>query len=227
LKQIHVNHINIALSKGRIFTETLPFLACAGIHPAEDPETSRRLIIGTNREDVSIIIVRASDVPTYVRYGAAELGIAGKDVLHEQGAEGLYQPLDLQIAKCSMMVAVPAGFDYAAAVRQGARLKVATKYLRTAREHFAAKGVHVDLIKLYGSMELAPLVGLADVIVDLVSTGNTLRANNLVAVEEIMPISARLIVNQAALKLKDVTLQPLLEAFARAVEPAAYSDAAA
>jgi ATP phosphoribosyltransferase len=221
-----VNRINIALSKGRIFTETLPLLASAGIQPAEDPETSRRLIIGTNREDVSIIIVRASDVPTYVRYGAAELGIAGKDVLHEQGAEGLYQPLDLQIAKCSMMVAVPAGFDYAAAVRQGARLKVATKYLRTAREHFAAKGVHVDLIKLYGSMELAPLVGLADVIVDLVSTGNTLRANNLVAVEEIMPISARLIVNQAALKLKDAALQPLLEAFARAVEPA-YSDAAA
>jgi len=221
-----VNRINIALSKGRIFTETLPLLAAAGIQPAEDPETSRRLIIGTNREDVSIIIVRASDVPTYVRYGAAELGIAGKDVLHEQGAEGLYQPLDLQIAKCSMMVAVPAGFDYAAAVRQGARLKVATKYLRTAREHFASKGVHVDLIKLYGSMELAPLVGLADVIVDLVSTGNTLRANNLVAVEEIMPISARLIVNQAALKLKDATLQPLLEAFVRAVEPA-YSDAAA
>jgi ATP phosphoribosyltransferase len=221
-----VNRINIALSKGRIFTETLPLLAAAGIHPAEDPEASRRLIIGTNREDVSIIIVRASDVPTYVRYGAAELGIAGKDVLHEQGAEGLYQPLDLQIAKCSMMVAVPAGFDYAAAVRQGARLKVATKYLRTAREHFAAKGVHVDLIKLYGSMELAPLVGLADVIVDLVSTGNTLRANNLVAVEEIMPISARLIVNQAALKLKDETLEPLLEAFARAVERA-YSDAAA
>ncbi|HYL18643.1 MAG TPA: ATP phosphoribosyltransferase [Burkholderiales bacterium] len=221
-----MNRINIALSKGRIFTETLPLLAAAGIQPAEDPETSRRLIIGTNREDVSIIIVRASDVPTYVRYGAAELGIAGKDVLHEQGAEGLYQPLDLQIAKCSMMVAVPAGFDYAAAVRQGARLKVATKYLRTAREHFASKGVHVDLIKLYGSMELAPLVGLADVIVDLVSTGNTLRANNLVAVEEIMPISARLIVNQAALKLKDATLQPLLEAFVRAVEPA-YSDAAA
>jgi ATP phosphoribosyltransferase len=221
-----VNRINIALSKGRIFTETLPLLASAGIQPAEDPETSRRLIIGTNREDVSIIIVRASDVPTYVRYGAAELGIAGKDVLHEQGAEGLYQPLDLQIAKCSMMVAVPAGFDYAAAVRQGARLRVATKYLRTAREHFAGKGVHVDLIKLYGSMELAPLVGLADVIVDLVSTGNTLRANNLVAVEEIMPISARLIVNQAALKLKDETLQPLLEAFARAVGPA-YSDAAA
>ena len=164
--------------------------------------------------------MRASDVPTYVRYGAADLGIAGKDVLHEQGAEGLYQPLDLQIAKCRMMVAVPTGFDYAAAVRQGARLRVATKYLKTAREHFAGKGVHVDLIKLYGSMELAPLVGLADAIVDLVSTGDTLRANNLVAVEEIMPISARLIVNQAALKLKDDAIQPLLDAFGRAVEPA-------
>jgi ATP phosphoribosyltransferase len=215
-----VNRITIALSKGRIFTETLPLLESAGIRPAEDPETSRRLIIGTDRADVSIIIVRASDVPTYVRYGAADLGIAGKDVLHEHGAEGLYQPLDLQIAKCRMMVAVPTGFDYAAAVRQGARLRVATKYLRTAREHFAGKGVHVDLIKLYGSMELAPLVGLADAIVDLVSTGHTLRANNLVAVEEIMPISARLIVNQAALKLKDDVLQPLLDAFGRAVEPA-------
>ena len=161
--------------------------------------------------------MRASDVPTYVRYGAADLGVAGKDTLHEQGTEGLYQPLDLQIAKCRMMVAVPAGFDYVAAVRQGARLRVATKYLKTAREHFAGKGVHVDLIKLYGSMELAPLVGLADAIVDLVNTGNTLRANNLVAVEEIMPISARLIVNQAALKLKDDVLQPLLDAFARAV----------
>ncbi len=218
-----MNRISIALSKGRIFSETLPLLASVGIYPDEDPETSRRLILGTNREDVSIIIVRASDVPTYVRYGAADLGIAGKDTLHEQGVEGLYQPLDLQIAKCRMMVAVPAGFDYAAAVRQGARLRIATKYLKTAREHFAGKGVHVDLIKLYGSMELAPLVGLADAIVDLVSTGNTLRANQLVAVEEIMRVSARLIVNQAALKLKDDVLQPLLDAFTRAVErPSAH-----
>jgi len=214
-----VNRITIALSKGRIFSESLPLLAAAGIHPAEDPETSRRLIIGTNRADVSIIVVRASDVPTYVRYGAADLGVAGKDVLHEQGSEGVYQPLDLRIARCRMMVAVPAGFDYATAVRQGARLRVATKYLKTAREHFAAKGVHVDLIKLYGSMELAPLVGLADAIVDLVSSGSTLRANNLKAVEEIMPISARLIVNQAALKLKGALLEPLLQAFARAVAP--------
>lgn len=214
-----MNRITIALSKGRIFSESLPLLAAAGIHPAEDPETSRRLIIGTNRADVSIIVVRASDVPTYVRYGAADLGVAGKDVLHEQGSEGVYQPLDLRIARCKMMVAVPAGFDYATAVRQGARLRVATKYLKTAREHFATKGVHVDLIKLYGSMELAPLVGLADAIVDLVSTGSTLRANNLKAVEEIMAISARLIVNQASLKLKGAALEPLLQAFARAVAP--------
>ena len=214
-----MNRITIALSKGRIFSESLPLLAAAGIQPAEDPETSRRLIIATNRPDVSIIVVRASDVPTYVRYGAADLGVAGKDVLHEQGSEGVYQPLDLKIARCKMMVAVPTSFDYASAVRQGARLRVATKYLKTAREHFAAKGVHVDLIKLYGSMELAPLVGLADAIVDLVSTGNTLRANNLKPVEEIMAVSARLIVNQASLKLKGAALEPLLQAFARAVTP--------
>jgi ATP phosphoribosyltransferase len=226
LRKTRVNRITIALSKGRIFTETLPLLAAAGIHPAEDPERSRKLIIATNRPEVSIIIVRASDVPTYVRYGAADLGVAGKDVLHEGGAEGVYQPLDLQIARCRMMVAVPADFDYASAVRQGARLRVATKYLGTAREHFAAKGVHVDLIKLYGSMELAPLVGLADAIVDLVSTGSTLRANNLVAVEEIMAISARLIVNQAALKLKGALIQPLMQAIAAAVDAEASRAAA-
>ncbi len=213
-----MNRITIALSKGRIFSETLPLLQAAGIVPLEDPEASRKLIIGTNRPDVSIIIVRASDVPTYVRYGAADLGVAGKDVLHEQGAEGVYQPLDLGIARCRMMVAVPAKFDYVNAVRQGARVRVATKYLKTAREHFAAKGVHVDLIKLYGSMELAPLVGLADAIVDLVSTGGTLRANDLIAVEEIMQVSARLIVNQAALKLKGAAIQPLIDAFAGAVQ---------
>ncbi|MGQ0577333.1 MAG: ATP phosphoribosyltransferase [Betaproteobacteria bacterium] len=209
--------IRIALSKGRIFDETVPLLKAAGIIAAEDPETSRKLIIGTGRTGVSIIIVRASDVPTYVQYGAADLGIAGKDVLLEHGGGGLYQPLDLGIAKCRMMVAVQNGFDYEGAVRRGARLRVATKYLKTAREHFAAKGVHVDLIKLYGSMELAPLVGLADAIVDLVSSGNTLRANNLQAVEEIMPISARLIVNPAALKLKRQAIQPMLGAFAGAV----------
>jgi len=205
--------IRVALSKGRIFEETAPLLKAAGIVAAEDPEISRKLIIPTNRGDVSVIIMRASDVPTYVQYGAADLGIAGKDVLLEHGGTGLYQPLDLDIAKCRMMVAVPEGFDYDAAVRRGARLRVATKYLKTAREHFASKGVHVDLIKLYGSMELAPLVGLADAIVDLVSSGNTLRANQLKAVEEIMPISARLIVNQAALKLKRAEIQPVIDAF--------------
>ncbi|QEL65913.1 ATP phosphoribosyltransferase catalytic subunit [Oryzomicrobium terrae] len=210
--------ITIALSKGRIFEETLPLLAAAGIVPLEDPETSRKLIIPTNQDNVRVVIVRASDVPTYVQYGAADLGVAGKDVLFEHGGAGLYQPLDLNIAKCRMMVAVPAGFDYDNAVRQGARLKVATKYLKVAREHFAAKGVHVDLIKLYGSMELAPLAGLADAIVDLVSSGGTLKANNLVAVEEIMAISSRLVVNQAALKLKREALEPILAAIAGAVK---------
>jgi ATP phosphoribosyltransferase len=209
--------VTLALSKGRIFDETAPLLAAAGIAAAEDPETSRKLIIPTNRPDVRLVIVRASDVPTYVQYGAADLGIAGKDVLYEHGGADLYQPLDLRIAACKMMVAVPEGFDYAGAVRKGARLRVATKYIRAAREHFAAKGVHVDLIKLYGSMELAPLAGLAEAIVDLVSTGNTLRANRLRAIEEIMPISARLIVNQAALKVKRALIQPLLESFESAV----------
>ena len=211
-----MSQVTIALSKGRIFEETVPLLRSAGVVPLDDPETSRKLIIGTSRADVRLIIVRASDTPTYVQYGAADMGIAGKDVLQEHGGDGLYQPLDLRIAACRMMVAVPRDFDYARAVKQGARLRVATKYVQTAREHFAAKGVHVDLIKLYGSMELAPLVGLADAIVDLVSSGQTLKANNLRAVEEIMPISARLIVNQAALKLKRAAIQPLIDAFAAA-----------
>ncbi|GAC1317849.1 ATP phosphoribosyltransferase [Collimonas sp. OK607] len=208
--------LTLALSKGRIFEETLPLLKAAGIEVTEDPETSRKLILPTNDPQVNVIIVRASDVPTYVQYGAADFGVAGKDVLLEHGGEGLYQPIDLEIAKCRMSVAVSAGFDYASAIRQGARLRVATKYLLTAREHFAAKGMHVDLIKLYGSMELAPLVGLADAIVDLVSTGGTLRANNLVEVEHIMDISSRLVVNQAALKLKRERLQPILDAFEKA-----------
>ena len=208
--------ITIALSKGRIFDETAPLLKAAGIVARDNPEKSRKLILRTNREDVRLLIVRATDVPTYVQYGAADLGVAGKDVLDEHGGQGLYQPLDLKIARCRMVVAVPAGYDYRRAVRQGARLKVATKYVQTAREHFAAKGMHVDLIKLYGSMELAPLTGLADAIVDLVSTGKTLKANKLKAVEEIAPLSARLIVNPAALKLKRAAIQPLLEAFARA-----------
>lgn len=209
--------ITIALSKGRIFEETLPLLAAAGIVPKENPEESRKLIIETNRPDVRVVIVRASDTPTYVQYGAADLGIAGKDVLLEHGGAGLYQPLDLDIARCRLCVAVPKGFDYQAAVKQGARLRVATKYITTAREHFAAKGVHVDLIKLYGSMELAPLVGLADAIVDLVSSGGTLKANNLEVAEDMIDISSRLVVNQAALKLKRDLLQPVIEAFAGAV----------
>jgi ATP phosphoribosyltransferase len=211
--------ISIALSKGRIFEETAPLLARAGLRPKEDPERSRRLVIGTQRRQVRLIVVRASDTPTYVQFGGADLGIAGRDVLAEHGGAGLYQPVDLGIARCRMMVAVREGFDYHAAVRQGARLRVATKYVNTTREHFAAKGVHVDLIRLYGSMELAPLTGLADAIVDLVSTGRTLRENGLVAVEEIMPVSARLIVNQAALKTNRAVLQPLIDGFARAARP--------
>jgi len=208
--------ITLALAKGRIFEEALPLLAAAGIQPVEDPETSRKLILATRHADLRLILVRAADVPTYVQYGAADLGVAGRDILAEHGGQGLYQPLDLGIAKCRMVVAVPEAFDYAAAVKQGARLRVATKYIGTAREHFAAKGVHVDLIKLYGSMELAPLVGLADAIVDLVDTGNTLKANRLRVVEEIMPVSSRLIVNPASMKLKREALAPLIEALAKA-----------
>lgn len=209
--------LTIALGKGRILDETLPLLARAGIAPTENPETSRKLIIGSNWANLRFVIVRPSDVPTYVEYGAADLGVAGKDVLLEHGGEGLYQPIDLRVGNCRMVVAAARSFDYAGAIRRGARLKVATKYVTTAREHFAGKGMHVDLIRLYGSMELAPLVGLADAIVDLVSTGNTLKANDLVAVEEILPISARLIVNPASLKLKREKMRPLLEAIAAAV----------
>jgi len=208
--------ITIALSKGRILDEALPLLAAAGLTLAEDPERSRKLIIETNRPDVRMVLVRASDSPTYVQYGAAELGIAGLDVLYEHGGEGLYQPVDLGIGRCRMMVAVPEGFDYARALRERTRLRVATKYIRASREHFGERGIHVDLIKLYGSMELAPLSGLADVIVDLVSTGNTLKANHLRAVEEIMPVSSRLIVNQAALKLNRAQVQPMIVALMRA-----------
>ncbi|MEO8281226.1 MAG: ATP phosphoribosyltransferase [Ideonella sp.] len=210
--------ITLALSKGRIFDETLPLLAAAGIEVAEDPEKSRKLIIGTNRPDVRVVLVRASDVPTYVQYGGADLGVTGKDTLIEHGGEGLYQPLDLQIAKCRMSVAVRADFDYASAVRQGSRIRVATKFTQIAREHFSDKGVHVDLIKLYGSMELAPLTGLAEAIVDLVSTGSTLKANHLVEVEEIMRISARLVVNQAALKLKREPIRQIIDSFGAAIE---------
>ncbi|HEY0201096.1 MAG TPA: ATP phosphoribosyltransferase [Burkholderiaceae bacterium] len=209
--------ITLALSKGRIFDETLPLLAAAGIEVLEDPEKSRKLILPTNQPDVQVVLVRATDVPTYVQYGGADLGVTGKDTLIEHGGAGLYQPLDLCIARCRMSVATRADFDYAHAVRQGARLRVATKYPRIAHEFFAGKGVHVDIIKLYGSMELAPLTGLSDAIVDLVSTGNTLKANNLVEVERIMDISARLVVNQAALKLKQGPIRHIIDAFAGAI----------
>ena len=208
--------ITLALSKGRIFDETLPLLHAAGIEVLENPETSRKLILPTNQADVRVVLVRATDVPTYVQYGGADVGVTGLDTLIEHGGDGLYQPLDLRIARCRMSVAVPQGFDYTGAVRQGSRLKVATKYVTIARDFFATKGVHVDLVKLYGSMELAPLTGLADAIVDLVSTGSTLKANQLVEVERIMDISSRLVVNQAALKLKQAPLRRLIEAFAQA-----------
>jgi ATP phosphoribosyltransferase len=211
--------ITLALSKGRIFEETLPLLQAAGIEVLDDPEKSRKLILQTRDPQVRVVLVRASDVPTYVQYGGADLGVTGLDTLIEHGSQGLYQPLDLKIARCRVSVAVRSDFDYESAVRQGSRLKVATKYVSIAREFFAAKGVHVDLIKLYGSMELAPLTGLADAIVDLVSTGGTLKANNLVEVERIMEISSRLVVNQAALKLKRGEIRRIVDAFAGAIAP--------
>lgn len=210
--------ITIALSKGRIFEQTIPLLERIGITCNENPETSRKLILDTNQKDIKLIIVRATDVPTYVEYGAADIGITGKDILDEYMGEGLYQPIDLNIGRCKMMVAAKQDFDYVGAIKKGVRLKVATKYVKTAKEHFAKKGMHIDLIKLYGSMELAPLVGLADVIVDLVSTGKTLKANNLVAVENICDISSRLIINQASLKLKRELLQPILRQFESALK---------
>ncbi|MBL8323475.1 MAG: ATP phosphoribosyltransferase [Rubrivivax sp.] len=217
--------ITLALSKGRIYDDSLPLLAAAGIEVRDDPERTRKLILATNRPDLRVVLVRATDVPTYVQHGGADLGVAGLDVLLEHGAEagnaggstGLYRPLDLGIARCRLSVATREDFDYASAVRQGSRIRVATKYTQAARAHFAAKGVHVDLIKLYGSMELAPLTGLADAIVDLVSTGGTLKANRLVEVERIMDVSARLVVNAAALKVKREPLRALIDAFEAAV----------
>jgi len=210
--------ITIALSKGRIFSETMPILNAAGIYCEEDPETSRKLVLKTNDEEIQLIIVRASDVPTYVEWGGADLGIAGKDILDEYQGVGLYQPLDLNIAKCKMMVACRKDFNYEENVKKGMRLRVASKYVDVARKHFAKKGLHIDLIKLYGSMELAPIVGLSDVIVDLVSSGKTLDANQLVAVEEIGEISSRLIVNKASLKINREILQPMIDKFSNAVQ---------
>jgi ATP phosphoribosyltransferase len=209
--------LTFALSKGRIFDETLPLLKRAGIEVTDDPETSRKLILATSRADVRMVLVRASDVPTYVQYGGADLGVAGADILMESEGDGLYRPMDLRIARCRMSVATRSDFDYASAVKQGSRIRVATKYTATARQFFADKGVHVDLIKLYGSMELAPLTGLADAIVDLVSSGNTLKANGLIEVEKIADISSRLVVNQAALKLKREAMRPLIDALEKAV----------
>jgi ATP phosphoribosyltransferase len=208
--------ITIALSKGRIFSETMPILNAAGITCEENPETSRKLVLNTNDEEIQLIIVRASDVPTYVEWGGADLGIAGKDILDEYQGVGLYQPLDLNIAKCKMMVACRKDFNYEENVKKGMRLRVASKYVNAARNHFAKKGLHIDLIKLYGSMELAPIVGLSDVIVDLVSSGKTLEANQLVAVEEIGEISSRLIVNKASLKINREILQPMINKFSNA-----------
>ena len=212
--------ITIALSKGRIFDDILPLLKSAGILVLDDPEKSRKLILDTNQPDVRVLLVRATDVPTYVQYGGADIGVVGKDTLLESDMQGLYQPLDLQIAKCRISVAVRAGFDYVGAMKQGSRMTVATKYVSIARDFFASKGVHVDLIKLYGSMELAPLTGLADAIVDLVSTGNTLKANHLIEVERIMDISSHLVVNQTALKLKQAPIRKIIDAFASVVNSA-------
>ncbi|MEO7952513.1 MAG: ATP phosphoribosyltransferase [Polaromonas sp.] len=217
--------ITLALSKGRIFDDILPLLKTAGIAVLDDPEKSRKLILDTNQSDLRVVLVRATDVPTYVQYGGADMGVVGKDTLLESGSQGLYQPLDLQIARCRISVAVRQGFDYTAAVKQGSRLKVATKYVAISRDFFASKGVHVDLIKLYGSMELAPLTGLADAIVDLVSTGSTLRANHLVEVERIMDISSHLVVNQTALKLNRAPIRKLIDALAAAVAQSALKQA--
>ena len=207
--------ITLALSKGRLFEEALPMLNKMGIEPLESPETSRRLILQTNRPDLRLLIVRASDVPTYVQFGAADLGIAGSDVLVEHGGNGLYQPVDLGIGRCRMCLAAPVGVNVEEKMRRGSRVLVATKYIETARLFFEARGVQADLIKLYGSMELAPLVGLAEVIVDLVSSGATLKANGLVEVEAIAEVTSRLIVNQSALKTRHASLQPIIENFAR------------
>ena len=217
--------ITIAIPKGRILEESVEMFGQIGIDCRELLSDSRKLIFENSEQRMRYMIVRATDVPTYVQYGGADMGITGKDTLLEHGSDGLYQPLDLQIARCRISVAVRADFDYASAVRQGSRLKVATKYVAIAREFFATKGVHVDLIKLYGSMELAPLVGLADAIVDLVSTGNTLKANHLVEVEHIMDISSRLVVNQAALKLKQAPIRWIIDAFASAIGTNALSRA--
>jgi ATP phosphoribosyltransferase len=205
--------ITIALSKGRIFKETLPLLKAAGIEALDDPETSRKLILDTNRDDVKLVIIRATDVPTYVQFGAADLGVAGKDVLMEHGGEGIYEPVDLKIAQCKLMVAGRKGQQ-----QDGARLRIATKYVNSTRRYYAEQGKQVEVIKLYGSMELAPIVGLADYIVDVVDTGNTLRANGLEPLEHIADISSRLIVNKASMKMKHARIQQFIDNMQSAVK---------
>lgn len=209
------NTLTIAVSKGRIFKGVLPLLAAAGIELRDDPETSRKLILDTNRDDVKLVLIRAADVPTYVQYGAADLGVAGKDVLLEHGGRGLYEPLDLGIARCRLMVAGRPG-----AGEDVPRLRIATKYVESARRYYAAQGRQVEIIKLYGSMELAPLVGLADLIVDLVDTGNTLAANGLVPLAHIADISSRLIVNKASMKMKHAQVMGFVERLDTAVAAA-------
>lgn len=204
--------ITIALSKGRIFKETLPLLEHAGIIPLDDPTTSRKLILDTNLDDVKLVVIRASDVPTFVEYGAADMGVTGKDVLVEHGGEGLYEPLDLKIARCKMMVAGPKD-----GVVDESRMRIATKYVETAKRYFAAQGQQVEIIKLYGAMELAPIVGLADRIVDVVDTGNTLKANGLVAMDHIADVSSRLIVNKASMKMKHERVKRYIDLIAEAV----------
>lgn len=204
--------LTLALTKGRILKETLPLLARAGIEPLEDPASSRKLVFPTNQPGLRFIIIRGTDVPTYVRHGAADIGVVGKDILLEQGAEGLYEPLDLGIARCRLMTAGPVGWE-----RNGSRIRVATKFVNIARRYFAAQGVNADLIKLYGAMELAPLLGLSDLIVDIVDTGNTLRANGMEPLDEIARISSRLIVNKAAMRSRHGRIQQVIDDLGAAV----------
>ena len=209
--------ITIALSKGRIYKETLPLLEAANIIPAEDPEKSRKLILDTNQEDVKLVIIRATDVPTYVQFGAADIGVAGKDVLLEHGAEGLYEPVDLKIAKCKLMTAGLVDADAGTQNKNG-RLRVATKFVNVAKRFFESRGEQVEVIKLYGSMELGPIVGLADLIVDVVDTGNTLKANGLKPMDHIADVSSRLVVNKAAMKMKHARISDIIEKIKAAVE---------
>lgn len=208
--------LTIALSKGRILKETLPLLAHADIHPVDDLDKSRKLILDTNHDEIKLLVVRASDVPTYVQYGAADLGVSGKDVIDEHGGDGLYEPLDLKIAQCKLMLAGPPDVD----LERQTRLRVATKFVNTTRDWFAGQGKQVEIIKLYGSMELAPLVGLADCIVDVVDTGGTLKANGLVPLEHIADISSRLIVNKASMKMKQQAVKTLITQIRAGVEAA-------